>query len=372
MLREALIQGGHEPLLARDGAEAVEILRKEPVKMVISDWMMPNMNGLELCKWIRSQAFPGYVFILLLTSRRETADVVSALSAGADEFLVKPFDVAELTVRIRTGQRILSLETRHVAIFALARLAESRDPETGRHLERMREYSRLLALELSKHPDFEKVVTPEFTETIYLTSPLHDIGKVGIPDCILLKPGRLTGAEFDSMKLHTIIGGETLGTVARQYPEVGYLSMATEIALSHHETFNGSGYPRSLKGDQIPLSGRIVALADVYDALTSKRVYKAAFTHDVARSIVLAERNAQFDPRIVDAFLACEAEFRNAAAQFGEARESEGEDSRDSRLRRESRGASLGEAGRLADDEHRAMAHLVEDRHTDRRQSCLF
>jgi putative two-component system response regulator len=321
MLEQALVQSGHEPLLASDGAEAVQILRKEPVNMVISDWMMPNMNGLELCKWIRSQSFPGYVFVILLTARQETADVVNGLSAGADEFLVKPFDVAELTVRIRTGQRILSLETRHVAIFALARLAESRDPETGRHLERIREYSRLIALELSRHPDFKNTVTPEFAETIYLTSPLHDIGKVGIPDYILLKPGSLSNAEFDTMKLHTIIGGETLGAVARQYSGVGYLSMATEIALTHHERFNGSGYPQSLKGEQIPLSGRIVAFADVYDALTSKRVYKAALAHDVARSIVLADRNAQFDPRIVDAFIAREAEFRSAAALFGEARE---------------------------------------------------
>jgi len=177
----------------------------------------------------------------------------------------------------------------------------------------------VVALLSYNRPEFLETITPEYVETIYLTSPLHDIGKVGIPDCILLKPGRLTESEFNVMKLHTVIGGETLGAAAQQYPGVGYLRMAADIALTHHEKFNGSGYPSGLKGEAIPLSGRIVGLADVYDALTSKRVYKAAFTHDVARNIIVNDREKHFDGRIVDAFLAREEEFRNTAQTLAEA-----------------------------------------------------
>jgi len=318
MLAEALLEFGHEVLIASDGEAATEIIQKNRLQLVISDWMMPKMNGVELCKWIRSQDFPWYIYIILLTARSQTEDVIEGLSAGADEFLAKPFDPAELRVRIRTADRILSLETRHLATFALAKLAESRDQGTGHHLERIREYSRVIARRLSECEDFRNIVTPGYVNTIYLTSPLHDIGKVGIPDKILLKPGRLTEAEFEIMKTHTIIGGETLADTVREYPGVSYLSIARDIVLSHHERFNGKGYPYGLKGDDIPLCGRIVALADVYDALISKRVYKEAYSHEVAREIILEERGEHFDPRVVDAFLAEEQTFMEIAARFSE------------------------------------------------------
>ncbi len=318
ILEQALRDRGHEVSCASDGIEATDVLQRESIRMVITDWMMPRMDGLDLCRWIRTHGFPRYVYVILLTSRKEVSDIVAGLSAGADEFLSKPCDPLELDIRIRTGERILALETRHVAIFALARLAESRDPETGQHLERIREYSRILARELASHTELEGSVTPEFIETIYLTSPLHDIGKVGIPDCVLLKPSRLTDEEFSIMKLHTVIGGDTLGKAAREYPGVEYLRMAADIALTHHEQIDGSGYPRGLRGDEIPLSGRIVALADVYDALTSRRVYKAAYTHEVARNIIVGKRGTHFDPRIVDAFLRAEGEFVRTAQQYSE------------------------------------------------------
>jgi putative two-component system response regulator len=318
ILAQALTQFGHEVILASDGAEATALIERNLPSLVISDWMMPGMNGLELCRWIRGQDFPWYVYIILLTARSETEDVIEGLSAGADEFLAKPFHPAELQIRIRTADRILSLETRHLATFALAKLAESRDPETGHHLERMREYSRCLARRLATNDDFRSTITPGFIDTIYLTSPLHDIGKVGIPDSILLKPGCLSDAEFNVMKSHTLIGGETLGAMAKQYPGVTYLSVARDIVLSHHERWNGSGYPFGLKGEEIPLVGRIVALADVYDALTSKRVYKAAFTHEIARSIIVAERGEHFDPRMVDAFLLEETTFSQIERRFSE------------------------------------------------------
>ena len=304
MLAEALAEQGHEVFTAADGEEAAQLIQSHRIGLVICDWMMPKMSGPQLCRWVRRQGFAWYVYMVLLTTRNKQQDVIQGLSAGADEFLAKPLEPAELEARVRTAERILSLETRHLAIFAMAKLAESRDPETGHHLERIRDYCRVLARRAAQSDDFADTITPGFINNVYLTSPLHDIGKVGIPDCILLKPGRLTDDEFQVMKAHTSIGGDTLDATAREYPQVDFLTMCRDIILTHHERFNGKGYPKGLQGDDIPLCGRIAALADVYDALTSKRVYKAAFAHDIARNIILDERGEHFDPRIVDAFIA--------------------------------------------------------------------
>jgi len=219
-------------------------------------------------------------------------------------------------VRLRGAERLLSLETRDLTIFALAKLAESRDAYTGTHLERIREYCRLLAEELSHWPKFGDCVDGEYAQLLYLTSPLHDIGKVGIPDRVLLKPGRLTPEEFEIMKRHATLGGETLEAAACAHPEAQFLAMARDIALTHHERFDGKGYPRGLAGEEIPLCGRIAALADVYDALTSARVYKPEFSHATARSIILEGRGTQFDPDVVEAFLRREADFLAVQKQF--------------------------------------------------------
>ena len=318
VLTHALARAGHKVEVARDGEAALEIIRRDTCRLVISDWEMPRMDGLELCRTIRQEEFSGYVYCILLSARNGTDNIVEGLSAGADDFLTKPFAPEELRVRVRAAERILSLETRDVAIFAMAKLAESRDPETGAHLERVRSYSRLIAQQLAHVPEFHHHLDGEFIRLIYLTSPLHDIGKVGIPDSVLLKPGRLSDREFEIMKTHTTIGAETLEAAARHFPGVRFLDMAKEIALSHHERYDGTGYPAGLVGDEIPLSGRIVALADVYDALTSKRVYKQAFGHDVARGIIVPERGKHFDPAIVDAFLECESEFIAIKERFEE------------------------------------------------------
>ncbi len=317
--RRTVERAGHNVDVARNGKEALEILKKGQCRLVITDWEMPELDGIELCKAIRAADFNGYVYVILLTSRGATKDIVAGLSAGADDFMTKPFDPAELRVRVRSGVRILGMETRDLAIFAMAKLAESRDTETGAHLERMRCYSRILAQHLSKQPKFSDEIDADYVRMIYLTSPLHDIGKVGIPDSVLLKPARLSDREFEMMKQHTVIGAATLDAALELHPEAEFLRMGRDIALTHHERWDGSGYPQGFSGRNIPLCGRIVALADVYDALTSKRVYKDAFEHDLVRSIIVAESGSHFDPDIVQAFLATEEEFIAVRQRFSSA-----------------------------------------------------
>lgn len=302
MLENALGQSGYEVTVADNGRKALELIRSGLYRLVVSDWEMPEMSGIELCRHVRQRYSSGYVYVILLTARQGTQNIVDGLNAGADDFITKPFQPEELCVRIRAGERILSLESREVTIFSLAKLAESRDPETGAHLERMREYCRLIAEHLSRKQKFCDCVDGDYVQLIYQTSPLHDIGKVGIPDRILLKPGPLTEAEREIMRQHTVIGSSTLAAAARAYPEARFLGMACDIARSHHEWYCGGGYPDGLVGESIPLCGRIVALADVYDALTTKRVYKPAFSHETAREIIVQEMVTHFDPSVVEAF----------------------------------------------------------------------
>ena len=313
---ENLRHFGYDVTAASNGREAFDLVRTGQFHLVVSDWQMPEMSGLELCREIRKRSWAGYIYVILLTSRGGVENVVSGLNAGADDFLTKPFQPDELRMRLHTGQRILALESRDLMIFAMAKLAESRDKDTGAHLERMREYSRILAEELSHWPKYSDIIDGDYVQLIYVTSPLHDIGKVGVPDSVLLKPGKLTPAEFEIMKTHTVLGGETLRVVAKSRPDAQFLTMALEIALTHHERFDGHGYPDGLRGEDIPLCGRIVALADVYDALRSKRVYKAALDHVTARDTIVAERDKHFDPDVVRAFLNREREFIAIANEF--------------------------------------------------------
>jgi len=309
VLGQALTAAGYDVQTASDGKIALELVRTGGFRLIVSDWEMPHMTGLELCRAVRNLGLPGYAYIILLTARTLTSQRVEGLTAGADDFVAKPYNLPELLARINTGQRVLSLETRDVAIFALAKLAESRDPETGAHLDRVRNYSRVLAQELAACGQLASEITPEFIRLLYLTSPLHDIGKVGIPDSVLLKPGRLSDREFEIMKAHTEIGAATLDAALAEFPGIKFLEMGRDIARCHHERIDGTGYPNGLSGNQIPLCARIVTVADVYDALTSKRVYKNAFAHEVARSIILNDSGTHFDPLIVEAFQRCEQQF---------------------------------------------------------------
>ncbi len=311
----ALAHAGHEVLTATNGEEALAVLRREDVRFVITDWEMPILDGLDLCRAIRRRD-GGYVYVILLTSHGSSAAIVAGMSAGADDFIAKPFNHAELMARVRAGERVLALETREMVIFALAKLAESRDSDTGQHLERVQCYSRKLAEALMENPAYAEEVDAEFVRLVYQTSPLHDIGKVGIPDCVLLKPGRLSDHEFDIMKSHTLLGAKTLAAALENYPTARFLQMARDIALAHHERWDGRGYPNRLAGRDIPLAARVVAVADVYDALTSKRVYKSSFTHTVAREIILADSGTHFDPDVVEAFVAVESDFLTIRQRF--------------------------------------------------------
>ncbi|MDA8419217.1 MAG: HD domain-containing protein, partial [Desulfobacteraceae bacterium] len=207
-------------------------------------------------------------------------------------------------------------EARTGAILGLAKLAEYRDNDTGRHLERIREYTKVLAEELAKRKEYQDYITSDYIEDLYHSSILHDIGKVGIPDSILLKPGRLTPEEFEVMQTHVILGGNALSAVDSQMRGQSFLSIGKEIAYYHHEKWNGDGYPNGLKALEIPLSARLVSLADVYDAITSKRCYKEPFSHETALEIITNEKGTSFDPELVEAFLANEGEFKRIHAEL--------------------------------------------------------
>lgn len=306
VLENTLSRMGYPVVMARDGQQAMEILRRGEIRLVITDWDMPVMNGVELCRTIRREDLSGYVYIIMLTGREGASQRMEGLFAGADDFLNKPLDPDEMLVCLKTAERILALETRDLALFALAKLAESRDSETGTHVERVQSYTRLIAKNLSDEVKRVNGVDEEYIRLIYQTSPLHDLGKVGIPDSILLKPGKLTAGEFAIMETHTVIGAQTLDAALQRFPNARFLQMAREIAATHHEHFDGSGYPSGLVGQQIPLCGRIVAVADVYDALTSRRVYKEPMPHERAKQIIESERGSHFDPDVVDAFLRAE------------------------------------------------------------------
>jgi len=324
LLRDSLTYLGYDVLTATNGREALEAIEANHCRLVICDWIMPVMDGIELCKAIRDNPAGGYIYIVLLTSNGGTTHLVEGYSAGADDFMSKPFEPAELNSRLRTARRILSLESRDVTIFALAKLAESREPNMESHLERTRAYAQSLARDLAAHGQFPDEIDGEFIRLIYLTSPLHDIGKMSIPDSILLKPGRLDDHEFDMMKRHTLQGAQTLDEALKEFPEASFLRMARDLALYHHEKFDGTGYPEGRSGEHIPLVARIFAVADVYDALVCQRVYKNAYRHDIAKKILLKEENAHFDPKVLQAFLRCEDRFRQIASNIAPSTSSDG------------------------------------------------
>lgn len=297
--------------------------------LVLSDIEMPGISGVELLK--RLKALDETIQVVMVTGVHQMETVRQCVREGAYDYIVKPFDAEDLLATVERAlergrlirqnegyrenlermvaeQTVEIRQTRDIALLTLAKLAESRDSATGHHLERMAAFSRRLAEELVAERSVGKV-TEEFVDHLYKSSPLHDIGKVGIPDAILLKPGPLAPEEEAVMRTHPTIGGDTLRGVIEAYEGHTFLNMGMEIAYCHHERWDGTGYPHGLAEQQIPLAARIVALADAYDTITSRRPYKVAFAHEEAVRRIVVDRGRHFDPALVDAFLRCHPDF---------------------------------------------------------------
>ena len=349
MLVRRLQPLGYEVTVARDGGEAMDMLLESPVDLVLLDIMMPIKDGFEVLQEMKAHNELSIIPVIMITALDDTSSAARCIQLGAEDYLTKPFDPILLKARVssclerkhlydqernyrgqieeynneledRVQQQVQQITSAQLgAIFAMSKLAESRDPETGEHLERMREYCKILSVQLGKLPKYQPVIDDDFIEDIYAASPLHDIGKVGIVDSVLLKPGQLTAEEWVVMKTHPIIGAATLREVDRQHPGNSLIRMGIDIAESHHERWDGTGYPYGLKNTEIPLVARILSLGDVYDALTSKRCYKEAFDHDKSRGIVEENKGSLFDPEVVEAFLATEDEFKRVREFYQDA-----------------------------------------------------
>lgn len=340
ILVEAL-QEEYELIIAINGLEAIELIEEQKPDLILLDIMMPEMDGYEVLKKLKENSDLNHIPIILLSAITDSDSKTKGFSLGAVDYVTKPFEIVEVKARVKTQLRLeearLALEsqnnvleekvkertqlierTNSATIYCLAALAETRDPETGQHIKRTQEYIRELALELRKNKEYDNILTDEYIELLYKSAPLHDIGKVGVKDSILLKPGKLTEEEFDEMKKHTIYGGESLMVGIKELGEESFLTLAKEIALTHHEKWDGSGYPNGLSKKEIPISGRLMALSDVYDALISKRVYKGAFTHEESKNIILESKGTHFDPDIVEAFIKVEDKFIEIMERFKE------------------------------------------------------
>lgn len=310
---------GYEVDTAENGRQALQKVKDNPPDLVLLDVMMPDMDGFEVVKRLSRDDATKPIPVVMVTALSQVQDRITALEAGANDFLSKPVDRAELQATVHSQMQIkayhdfmksyqekleaeVARRTKEVSdaldkledasldtIMRLSRAAEYKDEDTGSHIMRMSQYASSIALELGLG---EKVA-----QHIQYAAPMHDVGKIGIPDHVLTKPGKLDADEWEIMKRHTTIGANILGGA-----EVGFLKLAEVIALTHHERWDGTGYPRGLKGNAIPLAGRITALADVFDALLSKRPYKEPFPMDKALAIIKSERGKQFEPVVVDGF----------------------------------------------------------------------
>lgn len=294
-------------LTAADGQKALEVWSNEDPKIIIMDINMPDMDGFSIIEEIRRRELD-HTYIIVATEHEEVI-LGRSFDVGADDFISVPIRKTELIYRIKASEKVISNQENQTVIYALAQLTETRDIETGRHLERIGMYTKVIATELKNHPIHKDQVTSQFINHLTLSSVLHDIGKVGIEDAVLRKKGIYTDEERKTMQAHTIIGASTIDKVADKYPFMGFLKMASEIARYHHEKWDGTGYPEGLKGEDIPLSARIVAIADVFDALISERYYKPKYSFEESKRIILESSGKHFDPVIVEAFLKHEAEF---------------------------------------------------------------
>jgi putative two-component system response regulator len=342
VLGELLQNAGYRVKVANSGHIGLHLAVQQPSpSLILLDIMMPDMNGHEVLQRLRNNEATRDIPVIFLTAQDTDKDEERAFDAGIADYIIKPIKPSVVLARVRN--QLLVRNARHwlvdqnhaleaevarrmreneltqaVSMRALAHLAETRDNETGFHIQRTQSYVQLLASRLSNHTRFASTLTSKFIETLTRSAPLHDIGKVGIPDHILLKPGKLSPDEREIMKTHTLLGCEAITLAERDIDaSLEFLTQAKEIVRWHHERWDGNGYPDGLAGDAIPLSARLMALADVFDALISKRAYKEAIPFDEVRKIIAEERGRQFDPDITDTFLAGCKEFEAIALHYG-------------------------------------------------------
>ena len=343
-LMSDLLRTDYKVKLAPSGERALQIVAGDSKPdLILLDIMMPDMDGYEVLRRLQFNPDTEDIPVIFLTAMSAAEDESIGLELGAVDYITKPINAAIVMARVRNHLQLkrardflaqhnqfleqeVANRTRAVAelqdatIRAMASLAETRDNETGNHIRRTQLYVETLARHLQHHPRFKEELTDAAIETIFKSAPLHDIGKVGIPDRILLKPGKLTPEEFEVMKTHTTLGRDAIiAAETGTTQDNPFFRYAKEIAYSHQEKWDGSGYPEGLVGNTIPLSARLMAVADVYDALISERVYKPAYSHEQAVAIIRDGRGSHFDPDMVDAFLTLSEEFRRIAQQFADA-----------------------------------------------------
>lgn len=338
-----LLRGLYRVVAANHGEKAIAIAHSEhPPDLILLDIMMPGLSGYEVCQRLKADPATRDIPIIFLTAMTGTQDETKGLELGAVDFITKPVNPPVVLARVATqlqvkaaadflkdqnayleaevkrrGQALAAIQD--VTILAMASLAETRDNDTGNHIRRTQHYVRLLAQHLQTHPRFRDFLNDETIDLLFKSAPLHDIGKVGIPDRILLKPGRFTPEEFEIMKTHCQLGRDAIQHAEDQLGiQVDFLHYAKEIAYSHQEKWNGSGYPQGLAGDAIPISARLMAVADVYDALISRRVYKEGLPHAQAVEIICQGRGSHFDPDMVDAFVALNPQFEAVARRYAD------------------------------------------------------
>lgn len=326
----AILDEEYEVFVAINGAGTINLLKTVQPDLILLDIGLPDMDGFDVLERIRKIKGCKNIPIIFITGETDTYVEEYGLSMGAEDYIRKPYVPSVLTVKVRNcienkmhrdslerlvRQRTKELtNSREMIVMGMSLLAERRDNGTGKHIQRIMKYTEILVNQIAQtHPN---LMTPTLREETILYSTLHDIGKVGIPDSILLKNGKLTPEEFDIIKTHTTIGAEVLFNTEKLFEQNReYLKTAIEIAEFHHEKYDGTGYPRGLKGEEIPLPARIVALPDVYDALTSRREYKEAYLHDMAMDIIVngdgRTMPAHFDPIVMEAFLQMEEEFKS-------------------------------------------------------------
>lgn len=342
-LMSALLKGSYRVKVANSGEKALRIAQSDhPPDLILLDIMMPGMDGYQVISELKRDPRTRDVPVIFLTAKAEIDDERRGLELGAVDYITKPISPPIVVARVKAQltlkaaadflrdkaeflEREVALRTREVraiqdvTILAMASLAETRDSDTGNHIRRTQYYVRALAERLRDNPRFAFFLSESTIELLFKSAPLHDIGKVGIPDRILLKPGRLDADEFAVMKRHAELGRDAIAQAEKSLgTDVDFLRLAKEIALSHQEKWDGSGYPQGLSGDAIPIAARLMALADVYDALISRRVYKEALTHAEAIAIINEGRGKHFDPDVVDAFVAINAAFAEIARRFAD------------------------------------------------------